>query len=87
MYDFMSNYFSVESVESIQAAYNQLVEIPTNYQQYFFTYLKICDMYDTVNNKLGSNFNAKEFHKYILDCGPAPLRFVEEVVYNAYGIK
>ena len=83
----MSNYFNVGTLEDVLPAYNQLVEIPTNYQQYFFTYLKICDMYDTVSEKLGSEFNVKEFHKYILECGPAPLRFVEDVVYNAYEIK
>lgn len=87
MHAFMSKYFNVGTVENVRDSYNQLVEIPTNYQEYFFTYLKICDMYDRVKNKKGDNFNAKEFHKYILDCGPAPLRFVEEVVYDAYRIK
>ncbi len=87
MYEFMSNYFNVGTLEDVLPAYNQLVEIPTNYQQYFFTYLKICDMYDIVSEKLGSEFNVKEFHKYILECGPAPLRFVEDVVYSAYEIK
>ncbi len=87
LYSFMTQYFNVSSSESLRAMYNQLVEIPTNYQQYFFTYMKISDMYDTVKTKTGSNFDAKEFHKYILDCGPAPLRFVEEVVYDAYDIK
>ena len=87
MHEFMSEYFNVGTVENVRDSYNQLVEIPTNYQEYFFTYLKICDMYDRVKNKKGDNFNVKEFHKYILDCGPAPLRFVEEVVYDAYRIK
>ena len=87
MHAFMSNYFNVGTADDVLPAYNQLVEIPTNYQQYYFTYLKICDMYDAVSSKLGDEFNAKEFHKYILDCGPAPLRFVEDVVFKAYGIK
>lgn len=87
MHNFMSQYFSVGTTEDVRPAYEQLVEIPTNYQEYFFTYLKLCDMYDAVVEKQGSAFDAKEFHKYILDCGPVPLRFVEEVVYNAYGIK
>lgn len=87
MHSFMSQYFGVGSVEDVRAAYEQLVEIPTNYQQYFFSYLKLCDMYDSIKTIKGDSFNAKEFHKYILDCGPVPLRFVEDVVKDAYGIK
>lgn len=87
MHNFMSQYFSVGSVEDVKDAYEQLVEIPTNYQEYFFTYLKLSDMYDAVVEKQGASFNAKEFHKLILDCGPAPLRFVEDIVFEAYGIK
>lgn len=87
MHAFMSEYFSVGSVEDVRDSYNQLVEIPTNYQEYFFTYLKISDMYDKVKSHEGYSFDAKKFHKLILDCGPAPLRFVEDVVYDAYGIK
>ena len=87
MHNFMSQYFSVGSVEDVKDAYEQLVEIPTNYQEYFFTYLKLSDMYDAVVEKQGASFNAKEFHKLILDCGPAPLRFVEDIVYDTYGIK
>ena len=87
MHSFMSEYFSVGGVEDVRAAYEQLVEIPTNYQEYFFSYLKLCDMYDSVKKVKGSSFNAKEFHKYILDCGPVPLRFVEDVINDAYGIK
>ena len=87
LHSFMSNYFSIGDVSSVVAAYQQLVEIPTNYQQYFFTYLKINDIYDTVSSKLGSNFNVKNFHKSFLDCGPAPLRYVEDKLYSDYGIK
>lgn len=84
---FMSQYFGELSSEDVRPAYEQLVEIPTNYQEYFFSYMKLCDMYDAVKAKEGDSFNAKEFHKYILDCGPAPLRFVEEVINEAYDLK
>jgi uncharacterized protein (DUF885 family) len=63
-----------------QALYNQLVEVPTNSQQYFFTYLKFVDMYEKAQKKLGTSFNEKEYHKLILDLGPIPLKFVEQEV-------
>lgn len=87
MHAFMSKYFNIGDVDSVLPAYQQLVEIPTNYQQYFFSYLKICDMYETVSNHEGDLFDVKKFHKTVLDCGPAPLRYVEDKVYGDYGIK
>lgn len=62
---------------NVEAVFQQLVEIPTNYQQYIFTYLKFVDMYEKAKNTLGESFNEKEFHQLILDLGPIPLKFVE----------
>lgn len=70
--------------EKAQKAYEQLVEIPNNYQTYFFTYFKIKDLQQKVKELAGSKFDYQTFHKYILDCGPAPLRFVEEYVLSKY---
>ncbi len=65
-------------------AYQQLVEIPNNYQSYFFTYFKLKDLQLKAKELAGNSFNYQEFHKYVLDCGPAPLRFVEEYVLSKY---
>lgn len=86
MDNFMSLYFTIDS-EKVLSAYQQLVEIPTNYQEYFFTYLKICDMKDRVKTKLGSDFNVLDFHTTILNSGPAPLKYVEAIVNEKYEIK
>ena len=86
-YDFMSRYFSLKGKDAFVKGYRQLVEIPTNYQQYFFTYLKLCDLYDTVSNSLGEDFNVKDYHKTVLDCGCAPMKYIEQYVYDYYGIE
>lgn len=67
-----------------QAAFEQLIEIPNNYQTYFFTYFKLKDLREEAMNRAGSNFDYVEFHKYILDCGPLPLQYVEEFVLANY---
>ena len=68
---------------AIDGIYEQLVEVPTNSQKYFFTYLKLEDMYNyAVENS--EEFDPVEFHKIILDCGPVPLRYVEEIVKDYY---
>ena len=85
-YNFMATYYKLSGIEKFEKAYNQLVEIPTNYQQYFYTYLKLVDLYDTVKTELGEDFDPVSYHKTILDCGSVPLKFVEQIVYEKYNI-
>ena len=77
---FLSNYFKGYTYEKAQKIFEQLVEVPTNSQMYYFTYFKINDMYEKAKTSLKDNFNEIEFHKLLLDCGPVPLRYVEIVV-------
>ena len=82
--NFILNFNPNASEEAIRATFEQLVEIPNNFQTYFFTYFKIKDLQLKVKELAGSNFDYKTFHTYILDCGPAPLRYVEEYVLSKY---
>ena len=77
---YLSRYFTGYTYEATERIFQQLVEVPTNSQTYYYTYFKICDMYERCEQALGEKFNVEEFHKLILDCGPVPLRFVEVVV-------
>lgn len=72
------------SESAVVASFEQLVEIPNNFQTYFFTYFKIKDLQLKVKEIAGASFDYKQFHTYILDCGPAPLRYVEEYVLSKY---
>ena len=72
------------SDEAIKATYEQLVEVPNNVQTYYFTYFKLKDLKDKVMKMEGENFDYVEFHKHILDCGAAPLKYVEEYVLSQY---
>lgn len=84
---FIKKYVPQVTNEAIKATYEQLIEVPNNMQTYFFTYFKIKDLRTYVMNLTSStreNFDYITFHKYILDCGPAPLRFVEEYVKSKY---
>ena len=78
----LNKYSDNYTLETAQAILEQLIEIPTNSQIYFFTYFKIVDMYNRTKTALKENFNELEFHKLILDCGPVPLRYVETIVDN-----
>ena len=82
VYECLNKYSDNYTIEKAQAILEQLIEIPTNSQIYFFTYFKITDMYEKTKSTLKDNFNELEFHQLILDCGPIPLRFVETIVDN-----
>lgn len=72
------------SDDAIQASYEQLIEVPNNMQKYFFTYFKLRDLRNDIMKIAKDDFDYIAFHTYILDCGPAPLRFVEEYVRSKY---
>ena len=78
--DYMSNYFNGYTLDRCQSILEQLVEVPTNSQSYYYTYFKLCDMQNRVQEALGENYDPIAFHQLLLECGPVPLRFVEPVV-------
>ncbi|MBR2891912.1 MAG: DUF885 family protein [Bacilli bacterium] len=79
-HNFILRYLANYDLEKTRKTFEQLVEVPTNSQTYYYTYFKLCDMYNRCEEALQEDFNVEEFHKLILDCGPVPLRFVEVVV-------
>ncbi len=77
---FLNSYLQGYTKERAQLIVEQLVEIPTNSQVYYFTYFKIVDMYNKAKTALGNNFNEVDFHKIILDAGAVPLKYIEVLV-------
>jgi len=78
--EYMSKYFSNYDLDRCQRILEQLVEVPTNSQTYYYTYFRILDMRQRVMDALCDDYDPIEFHKILLDCGPLPLRFIEVVV-------
>lgn len=75
-YEYINTYIPVE-MSSCKAVYEQLIEVPTNYPMYFFTYLKLMDLREYA---LSNGMSLLDFNTLVLDCGPAPLRFVDEYI-------
>ncbi|MBR2891537.1 MAG: DUF885 domain-containing protein [Bacilli bacterium] len=80
--NYLNEFFQTNAytTEDMQDFYDQVVEIPTNMSQYFFSYSKLQDMHDRAEEMLGWAFDEIEFNKVLLDCGAAPLEYVEEAV-------
>lgn len=65
------------SEESCRSIYRYIVDEPSNYLKYYVGYLEICQLRDKAVQRLGSRFSLKDFHEFLLSCGPAPFSILE----------
>ena len=67
-----------------ESVVNELSELvianPANYLQYYVSYLEFWNLRCKAKDALGSDFDSKDFHKVVLDCGPAPFGVIEQQV-------
>lgn len=64
--------------------YNQLLYTPCAFETYYTGYEQIMDLKERAKNTLKSDYNEKEFHTILLNCGPAPFFIVEENMAKAW---
>lgn len=64
--------------------YNQLLYTPCAFEPYYTGYEQIIDLKERAKNTLKSDYNEKEFHTILLNCGPAPFFIVEENMAKAW---
>ncbi len=64
--------------------YNQLLYTPCAFEPYYTGYEQIMDLKERAKNALKSDYNEKEFHTILLNCGPAPFFIVEENMAKAW---
>lgn len=76
--------FGITDQETCQEIFQYIIENPANYLKYYLGYLNFISLKDTVQTETGSSFNLKEFHKNLLDIGPAPFPVVEKYLLAEY---
>lgn len=68
--------------------YNAILQNPAEYLSYFIGYLEIMELRKNAEDRLGENFNIKDFHKFLLETGPAPYDIIAEYMErNLFGGK
>lgn len=75
--------FGITDEATIQNIFQAIVEDPSNYLKYYMGYLSFADLHNTMKEKLGEDFQVKEFHKMILEAGPSQFPVLEKYLENA----
>ena len=69
--------FGITAARSIHQMFLLVKQQPANYLKYYLGYLEICNLKSQAKGCLGSDFDLKEFHEFILSSGPAPFELLE----------
>jgi hypothetical protein len=69
LFSYIKKFFGDEEIA--EKIYYTLLEEPAIYLPYAVGCLEIMELKDRAENALGNQFNAKEFHRFLLDIGPA----------------
>ena len=70
--------FGITSDTTVAAIYEYIVEEPTNYLKYYLGYLEILTLKEEARELWGENYSDYNFHKFLLDYGPADFTFLHE---------
>ena len=74
--EFLSQFYQ-EPEDLANAMFEVMIENPANYLSYFVGALEFRNMRQIAVEELGPKFNAKEFHRFLLDIGPAPFDVIQ----------
>ena len=70
--------FGIDNEEAAGEIYELIVEEPSYYLTYFIGYLEFLNLRDKAEKKLGEDFTLKDFHKFMIEIGPAPFYIIED---------
>jgi uncharacterized protein (DUF885 family) len=73
--DYIKKFIGDEKIAGL--IYDTLLEEPAIYLPYAIGYLEIMELRTQTENSLGDKFVAKDFHKFLLDIGPAQFGVIE----------
>ncbi len=74
--EFLNELFRISNPEAADSLYQIVCEDPANYMKYYVGYLEISEMREKAEEVLGNDFDAKAFHTFLLDFGPAPFSLI-----------
>lgn len=82
MANYVSAYLNLPD-ETMVDLYDAILYNPTNYLIYGIGMEEICELRDQMKENLGNDFNLQDFHRQLLDIGPAPFPIIEKYMPDA----
>lgn len=70
--------YGIEDEVVIAEIYQYILGDPANYLKYYVGYLEILELKKEYMKQKGNEFSQKEFHKELLEIGPAPFEVVQK---------
>ncbi len=83
MYEFWAGY-GITNETIIDEITQLILSEPGNYLKYYVGYIEFLELQDYANSSLGDNFTLKDFHRAVLDIGPAPFAVLEKYLEEYY---
>lgn len=74
---FLAKYVGSDK-DVIEEIYYTMIDEPTVYMRYYVGYLEIDSLKEDAMKDLGSAFDIKEFHRFILEIGPCQFEIIED---------
>lgn len=78
---FFSSY-GISDEATIREIYEYIVGDPANYLTYYVGYLEMLELKKDMIEEKGSDFSQKQFHKELLEIGPAPFEVIRKYMFN-----
>jgi len=72
--------FGIVDETVARGIYEYIVEEPANYLKYYLGYLEILELKEYLQEKMGKNYNEKQFHQMILEAGPMDFHTLKELL-------
>lgn len=81
--DFFSGYGFTDEA-TIREIYELIVEEPAHYLKYYIGYLEFLSLKDYAKETYGSDYSDLEFHRAVLEIGPAPFSILKKYFPDYY---
>lgn len=86
MYNFWGSY-GITDENVIKEITEYILSEPGNYLSYYVGYLQFLELKESTKELYGSDFSLKEFHRTLLEIGPAPFHIIEKYIPEYYSAK
>lgn len=76
--------FGITDPDAVAEIYQCILEDPANYLQYYVGCLSFLDLRKALQERLGADFELLEFHRKLLEIGPAPFPILKKYLFDFY---